>query len=153
MTLYRERLVPGPWLFVATALVIPATLLVFVPINLTVGVITAIVLYAGCVVFLLVASPTISVSDAALHAGAATLPIAAIGEVSVHREADATAQRGPDLDGRAWLLIRGWISPVVRVEVADDRDPVPYWVLSSRRPEELAAAIASARGRTESARG
>lgn len=153
MTLYRERLVPGPWLFIATALVIPATLLVFVPINLIVGVITAIVLYAGCVAFLLVASPTISVGDGALRAGAATLPLAAIGEVSVHRDADATAQRGPELDGRAWLLIRGWISPVVRIAVDDDRDPVPYWLLSTRNPDELASAIASARGRTESARG
>ena len=49
MILYRERLWPAPWLFLATALVIPASLLVFLPINVTVGIVTAIVLYAGCV--------------------------------------------------------------------------------------------------------
>ena len=38
MDLYRERLWATPWLFISTLLVIPAIMLVFAPINLTVGV-------------------------------------------------------------------------------------------------------------------
>ena len=34
---YRERLWPAPWVFIATALVIPASLLVFLPISLPRG--------------------------------------------------------------------------------------------------------------------
>jgi hypothetical protein len=45
--LYSERIWPSAWVFVSTALVIPASLLVFLPINLFAGVIVAIVLYAA----------------------------------------------------------------------------------------------------------
>jgi hypothetical protein len=34
------------------------------------------------------------------------------------------------------------VGPVVRVEVLEGADPAPYWVFSSRRPEELVAALA-----------
>ncbi len=145
MTLYRERLWPTVWMYLATALVIPAALLVFLPINPAVGAATAIVLYAACVVLLLAASPTISVSSERLTAGAATLPIALIGAVTAFSGSAATAQRGPELDARAWLLIRGWISPVVSVEVLDERDPVPYWLISTRHPDRFVAAIERAR--------
>ena len=37
MTVYRERLWAAPWLFVATALVIPASIIVFAPINMIAG--------------------------------------------------------------------------------------------------------------------
>jgi hypothetical protein len=41
-------------------------------------------------------------------------------------------------------MIRGWVSPVVTVEVLDAEDPTPYWLISTRKPEVLAAAIAKA---------
>ena len=50
---YRERLWPAPWVFLATALVIPASLLVFLPISLPTGVGVAIVLYGAIVGILL----------------------------------------------------------------------------------------------------
>ncbi len=148
MTIYRERLWPAPWLFIGTALVIPATLLVFFPINQTVGVVAALVLYAGCVGMLLLGSPLVEVTDTEFHAGRARLPIANIGVVTPFTGAEATAERGPRLDARAWLMIRGWVSPVVTVHVIDNRDPVPYWVVSTRHPERVVAAIARSRQST-----
>ncbi|MDQ1607336.1 MAG: hypothetical protein QOE16_68, partial [Microbacteriaceae bacterium] len=71
MDLYRERLWAAPWLFISTALVIPASLIVFAPINWMAGVITAIVLYAGCVGMLIASSPTIRVTQSTLVAGRA----------------------------------------------------------------------------------
>nr|WP_284301161.1 DUF3093 family protein [Homoserinibacter gongjuensis] len=53
-------------------------------------------------------------------------------------------ERGVRLHADAWLLIRGWIPDVVRVELDDPQDPTPYWIISSRRADELAAAIAGA---------
>ena len=44
MTIYRERLWASAWVFLAAALVIPASLLVFLPINVLAGIIVAIVL-------------------------------------------------------------------------------------------------------------
>ena len=147
MTIYRERLWPSPWVFLTTALVIPAALLVFLPINQTVGVISAAVLYAGCVVLLIVASPVIEVTADDFVAGRARLPLEHAGRATPYRLDEATLERGQRLDARAWLLLRGWVSPVVKVELDDPQDPTPYWLVSTRRPERLVEALAQARSR------
>ncbi len=141
MTIYRERLWASAWLYVAMALVIPASLLVFLPINVIAGVVVAAVLYAGCVGTLILASPTILVTDDTFIAGKATLPLDLAGAVTAFREPDATLERGRNLDARAWLMIRGWVGPVVKVDITDPDDPTPYWLVSSRQPEKLAAAL------------
>jgi hypothetical protein len=145
MLIYRERLLPGPMIFVITALVIPASLLVFLPINMTVGVICAAVLYTTCVVLLVIGSPRIEVTDAMLVAGRARLPLPNIGDARGFTGTEATQQRGPKLDARAWLVIRGWISPVVKIDVNDASDPTPYWLVSTRHPADLVAALAQAK--------
>ena len=145
---YRERLWPAPWLFIATALVIPASLLVFLPINGQVGIAVAIVLYLGCVGLLMLGSPVVQVTDTEFVAGKARLPLALVGEVSHFSGDDARQQRGPGLDARAYLVIRGWVDPVVKVGVNDAADPAPYWLVSTRNPSTLAEALLAARQRT-----
>ena len=143
--IYREKLWPAPWLFVSTALVIPASLLVFLPINWWVGVGTAIVLYAGCVVALLLGAPVIEVTSSEFRAGRARLPLEVVGTVTGFRGDEAQLERGRRLDARAWLLIRGWIAPVIRVEVTDETDPAPYWLVSTRQPDAVIDALARAK--------
>ncbi len=145
MTIYRERLWASAWVFLAMALVMPASLLVFWPINVTVGIIVALVLYLGCCILLVLASPVIAVSASTLVAGRASVPLEFAGTMSAHRGRDATAQRGVELDARAWLLIRGWVEPVVKLEITDPADPTPYWLLSTRHPEALIEAIEKAK--------
>ncbi|HUG51280.1 MAG TPA: DUF3093 domain-containing protein [Terrimesophilobacter sp.] len=146
-TLYRERLWASVWFFLATALVIPASLLVFFPISAGVGIAVAILLYAGCVALLIVNSAVLLVTTETFHAGRARLPIQFVGAVTAYREPDATVQRGAQLDARAWPLIRGWVSPVVRVTVTDPQDPTPYWLVSTRHPEKLVQALETAHHR------
>ena len=145
MTIYRERLWPAPWLFISTALVIPASLLVFLPINTTTGVFVAVVLYATCVVALLIAAPVVEVTTTELRAGRARLPLDTIGSVEAYRGDAAQLERGQRLDARAWLLIRGWVSPVVKIEVLDETDPTPYWLVSTRQPDAVIEAITGAK--------
>ncbi|PZQ91499.1 MAG: DUF3093 domain-containing protein [Leifsonia xyli] len=140
---YRERLWPAAWIYLATALVIPASLIVFLPINPTAGVIVAIALHAAIVGALLLTTPVVTVGDGVLRAGRARLPLALVGEVHAMRGADAVRERGTGLHADAWLLIRGWIPDVVRVELVDPDDPTPYWLISSRHAERLTAAIAA----------
>jgi hypothetical protein len=137
MPTYHERLWPAPWLFIATALVIPASLLVFLPINTTAGVVVAAVLYLGCVGLLLLGSPVIEVTGSTLVAGKARLPLSVVAGAVASRGSQASAERGIGLDARAFLVIRGWVDPVVRVTLDDPSDPTPYWLISTRRPEEL----------------
>jgi len=131
------------------ALVIPATLLVFSPIDLIAGAVVAVILAAGCVVLLLRSAPEIVVSDGMLRAGRASIPVSLTGETHVARGEDARYERGPGGDARAWLMLRGWVEPVARITVTDPDDPTPYWLLSTRRPEELTAALQLARAEVD----
>ena len=143
VTLYRERLWAPPALYLATALVIPATLLVFLPISVLAGVLVAIGMELGVLVLLWALAPTIEVTDSEFRAGKAHLPRTLVGTVEAFEGAEATTQRGPKLDARAWTLFRGYVRGVVKVEVRDDADPTPYWLVSVRQPGKVVEALRS----------
>lgn len=140
---YRERLWPAPWIFLATALVIPASFLVFLPISVPAGIAVAFGLYGAIIVVLIATSALIEVTPTAFRAGRARIGREFIGVVTAHEGADATAERGVRLDARAWLLVRGWIPGLVRVELTDPADPTPYWLVATRHPTRLAEALAA----------
>ncbi len=145
---YSERLWPTAWLYIACALVIPASLLVFLPISIFAGIVSAFVLYVGILAMLILPAPRIEVTAGTLRAGRARVDVGLIGTVVAFRGAEATAERGVRLDARAWLCIRGWIDPVVRIELRDSNDPAPYWLVSTRNPEALIAAVEAAKAST-----
>jgi hypothetical protein len=41
------------------------------------------------------------------------------------------------------MCFRGWITPVVRIEITDPADRTPYWLTSTRHPEDLVRALSS----------
>lgn len=138
---FRERLWPNIWIWVIAAGISGAGILVFAPISMTAGYAAAAVLFTIIAVLLLVSTPTILVTPEALTVGRATIERRYIGNAEAFRGKEATAQRGTQLNGLAYLCIRGWIDPVVRIDITDPADRTPYWLTSSRRPEELAAAL------------
>ncbi|KNC20537.1 membrane protein [Arthrobacter sp. RIT-PI-e] len=139
--LYEEKLRPSFWIWVIAAGVSSAVIVMFAPISLEVGYGAAVV-FAGIVATLLVLStPRIVLTPSTLTVGRATIGREYLGGVESFRGEDATYQRGPGLHGLAYLCIRGWISPVVRIEVTDPEDRTPYWLVSSRRPEALVEAL------------
>ena len=141
MPVYRERLWASPWMFIATALIIPASLLVFLPISPLAGVVAAIVLYGLSVLALIVTSPVVQITETELRAGRAAIPLDFVGTATGFRGHDAFLERGQRLDARAWLLLRGWVDPVVKVPVLDVDDPAPYWLISTRHPEAFIGAL------------
>lgn len=138
---YREKLWPTPWIYIVSLLLIPASILVLAPVSLPAGIVTGIVLYVALVGSLTMTAPVIEVNGGRLRAGRAEIALDDIGEATPADEEQARIERGTGLDARAYLVIRGWIKPVVRVPVVDPADPTPYWLISTRRPKELAAAI------------
>lgn len=150
MVRYRERLWPSLWFFVAGLLVIPAMILVFYPINLPIGIMLGLALYVGYAALLVAMSPSIEVTDRELRVGSARLPLAVAGDVTAYPTRETARQAaGPGLDARAWLCLRGWAPTSARVDVADAHDPVPYWLFSTRRPDEVRSAIQAARTRAD----
>lgn len=114
------------------------------PLGVTAAVGAAVVVTAAVVAALAASSPTVRLDDTSFTAGRASVPTRLLGDVVWARGEGARQERGPRLDARAFLLIRGWIDPVVRVALDDPEDPTPYWLVSTRRPETLAAALTAA---------
>ena len=125
----------------SAAVVAPMAALVFVPLDASVSLIAGVAVAIGVVAVMLAASPSVRVHDGELRAGRAHIPVQCLGDPVVLTGDDAREGRGPGLDARAWHLIRGSIDGLVRVPVSDADDPTPEWVIASRTPDRLAAAI------------
>jgi hypothetical protein len=107
--------------------------------------VTALALAGLALAFVSYGSARIEVSAGRLRAGKARIGLEHVGEVT---PLDAEAMRrlaGQDADARAYLLLRPYLKRGVRVEITDPADPAPYWLISSRRPDRLAAALMGSR--------
>lgn len=137
---YSERLSPAWWLILAVFLVVPTSVLIFLPLSLTVGVFTGVILWVGMVGVLWWLSPTVSLSTAGFRAGRAQVEWEHVDEIIPVDTDSARAEKGVNLDARAWLVLRPWIGPAVKVVLNDPTDPTPYWLVSTRRPAEVVSA-------------
>jgi hypothetical protein len=76
-----------------------------------------------------------------LHVDDATLPREVIAEVIPLGDEDRRLLLGQAADPLAFVIQRPWIAGAVQIVLDDPQDPTPYWLISSRRPEALAAAL------------
>lgn len=141
---YRERLLPGPGLFVACAMLIPAVALVCLPINARIAIPAGVLVYALVMLLLIGLSPVIEVRGDNFTAGRARIPVRLLGEIEALGKEELREALGPGSDARAYFVVRGWIHRGIKVAVNDPVDPAPYWVVTCRKPKTLAAAIQQA---------
>jgi hypothetical protein len=150
VTEYRERLTaPAPWWTVALIFGAICGWIMAVATTLAFGVAAAIAgtLIAGTLIWSY-GSLTIRAGDGGLKVGRAHLAQEYIGVVTALDRVAYRASLGPEADARAWLRTRPYVDRGVRVEVDDPTDPVPYWLVSSRHPEAVAAALGQPVGQT-----
>ena len=140
---YEERLVAPPWVWAAVlsvALVCAAAVHGGAPGWRSV-VPYAVLLPVAVAGLLWSSRGSIRVADGVLHVPGARIPLDHLGGVTpLSREATRRV-RGPLAEARAYVVTRGWLSESVRVQVEDPEDDTPYWLVGTRRPEELAAAL------------
>jgi Protein of unknown function (DUF3093) len=147
MHFYRERLYAPPLWWVAgiiTMLMFGAIVWTGLDLAVTAAVFAGLI--AITVAFLVNwGRATIEVTPGELRAGTATLPLATAGQVSALDEAQARALRGPRADPTAYMLIRPYLRYAVYIEVSGEDPASPYWLVHTRHPAELAAAIERSR--------
>lgn len=143
MTTYKEVLRPSIWTYVAALFLLPTVVLVCAPFNLVLGIVLAVILYAVVVGTILFTAPTIELTQTQLRVGRAHIDRKFLGSATGYAGSHAVAERGVNLNANAYVLFRGMINPVVRVTVNDPNDPTPYWLFSTRNPEELVKALTS----------
>lgn len=90
---------------------------------------------------LLATSTPIHVDDRVLRAGRARLPLTSVARATA-LDAEAMREARRHGDPRDYVVLRAWSSRRgVSVQLADARDPHPHWLVTSRHPERLAAAV------------
>lgn len=76
-----------------------------------------------------------------LWSGEAHLPVAIITRSAEVPASAKSAALGRQLDPAAFVHHRGWVGPMVLVVLQDPDDPTPYWLISTRHPDRLLAAL------------
>jgi len=144
---YRERLsVPPLWWVAGMLMMLTFGAIVWTGFDLEITLAVFATVIAVTAAFLLNwGRAIIEIADGELRAGKDRLALADTGQVRPLDEAQARALRGPRADPSAHVLIRPYLRLAVYVEVSSPDSPIPYWLLATRRPAELAAAIESSR--------
>ena len=102
---------------------------------------TGVLVLATYGLFAWVGSSVVEVRDGVLRAGPAHIEVAHVGAVEALDKEATRLVHGRDADARAFLHTRPYISRAVKVEISDPADPTPYWLVSTRHPRTLAAAL------------
>jgi len=143
MPAYDERLVAPFWVWaggLVVALIVAATL------HSGAGGARAVVPYAVVPPFVLLAlllgsRGRVRVCDGVLSVPGARLPLDRIGGVRPLDREGTRRLRGPLAEPRAYVATRPWLAQSVRVQIEDPEDDTPYWLVGTRHPQELAAAL------------
>ncbi|MFD7157232.1 DUF3093 domain-containing protein [Kribbella sp. NPDC059898] len=143
MGTYRESLrVPVSWWIIAAATVITLFVIVAVPAGTPAGVIVgglaAVLLLT---LFLRYGGARVEVDAQKLRAGRAEIDRSYLGDVEALTGDAVRTAFGRDCDPKAYLVLRSYIPGAVRVRITDPGDPAPYWLIATRHPDRLAAAL------------
>src|SRR3984885_11191187 len=140
---YRERLlVPVSYWLLAVPVVLTLGAEAYFFVDgwippLVIGLLAVIV----CTFLVHWSAATIEVTGSVLRADKDTLALGEVGQVVALDERQAAQLRGPKGDPAAHLLLRPYLKRAVYIALADPAGGTPYWLVATRHPEELAAAI------------
>lgn len=87
------------------------------------------------------ATVTITVAEGELRIRRAHIPLRYLGEAKALDREEFMRARTRDADPAAYFALIFWVSEGIKVSVNDDRDPTPYWLISTRRADALIAAL------------
>ena len=84
---------------------------------------------------------TITFDGKELRIDRAHIDIKYLGEATILDAPAMRLLRTRDADPAAYLAIKFWMPKGIKITVVDPRDPTPYWLITSKRGEEIAALL------------
>jgi hypothetical protein len=139
--LYQERVRPNVGTFVAVLTLLPAVTLVSEPFDYRVGVVIGSVLVLAIWAALFFFAPVIKVGKTTLTVGRASIPRSLLGRIDEIAKEQIFQERGPKLDPAAYKVFQGTVKTALKIAIMDANDPTPYWILSTRKPAQLATVL------------
>ena len=139
---FREVIRPPLWLmafiyFLGLSLVVA----IWAAMTTTIAAFSLVVVSIGTVVIYFTSTLCIEVDGHELRVGKAHISLDYLGAVHVLTQKEMLAKRTRSADPAAFLAIRFWTPRGVVIEIADQRDATPYWLVTCKRGEKLALAV------------
>ena len=108
-----------------------------------IAIVVAAVLVPTAVLLSLAGRTRLRVDADGIHAGAQTLPFGELDSVQALDAQQTRLMLGPQADPAARLIVRGYIREAVLVRPLET-EPVPYWLVSTRHPQQVIQAVEQA---------
>jgi hypothetical protein len=108
--------------------------------NRTASVAALIALVIGALVIFLLKGE-INCDGKELRVGRAHIGYEYCGEVTILSRTEFLRARTREVDPAAHLALFFWVSEGVKIEVKDDRDPTPYWLVSTKCGADIKRAL------------
>ena len=140
--LYKER-APWPiwlWLFLLF-LAASLALAIYAALGTRWGWISMLIQLLGLLFLSQKSALDIEVTDTHLQVGKAQIDRKFLGKIEVLSSEEMRRWRGPLSDPAGYMALRFWIPAGVKIEINDAHDPTPYWLVSSKKAQPLAAAL------------
>jgi hypothetical protein len=147
--LFRERLsVPIIWWVLAGLFALSVLVAVGAYLGPTWGLGTSVATFLVAAAMFGSAAIVISVEKQEVRVGRASIEHAYIATCRALNAEETRRRTGVEADARAHLVLRPYIKTTVEITLDDIEDPVPYWLVSTRHPQRLAAALQDAASST-----
>ena len=147
--LFRERLtVPIMWWVLASLFALSVLLAVGAYLGPVWGIGTALATVMVAAAIFISAAVVISIDAREIRIGRASIEHAYIASSQALAADEARHRAGVGADARAHLVLRPYVRTAVEITLDDPEDPVPYWLVSTRRPQQLAEALREAASST-----
>jgi hypothetical protein len=138
---YRERVRPNLGTFIAVATLLPAVTLVSEPFDYRIGIAVGLILVMSIWAALFFLAPVIQVGSSHLTVARAKIPRNLLGNIEEIAKNQIFSERGPKLDPAAHKVFQGTVKTAIKITVNDPNDPTPYWIISTRKPAQLAEVL------------
>lgn len=140
--IFREVLRPPIWLL---AFIYFLLLSLVIALWAALGSFATMVSFIASILLVIYASyalrTTIEISKDEIQIDRAHIERKYLGAVKALSADEMRLLRTRDADPAAFLAIRFWEPRGVRIEVTDQRDSTPYWLVTSKRGDEIAALL------------
>ena len=140
--LFREKLTPPIWGWVALT---GFCLMLAVSVSAVFGDLAAVIVFVILVLLFIFFgfkySPVIKVDNEFLYANKAKLPLHIIKKATPLSVSETTKIRGVNADPKCFSATSPLINTSIRIDFEDKDDPHTYWLLSTRKPEELSRVL------------
>ena len=139
---FREVIRPPLWLmafiyFLAFSLGVA----IWAAMTTAIAAVVMALLTVGVIAIYFSAALVIEVDESELRVGTAHIDKRFCGQIDLLTPAQMSLKRTREADPAAYLAIRFWTSHGVQIEINDQRDATPYWLVTTKRGGDLIQAL------------